>query len=287
MLQELIDHARLEYPNEACGIVVGSAVAAEGGRAVRFVPTRNAAASPYRYEIDPQALLRLTMETDDRDEVFWGIVHSHVRTAGPPLADGHRARVLPRGPLHPRVARRRRPRCRRRPGVARAERSRLADRRLARARGGDPGHRMTVHADRRVHAPRARAARPRASSRWWRRRCSAGTRPCSTLIVGAAAHRAAGARRRRDSSAPSCCSAPPSAGLKAASVAAERGDLASMIRGVRLAFLAVAAGAVAAGWLLGHALPFVVALIIAGIDVVETSFLLLVVRRTRDPAADR
>ena len=84
MLQELIDHARLEYPNEACGIIVGSAVAAEGGLAVRFVPTRNAAASPYRYEIDPQALLRLTVETDDRDEVFWGIVHSHVRTAPRP-----------------------------------------------------------------------------------------------------------------------------------------------------------------------------------------------------------
>ena len=84
MLQELIDHARLEYPNEACGIVVGTAVAAEGGRAVRFVPTRNAVASPYRYEIDPQALLRLTMETDDREEVFWGIVHSHVRTAARP-----------------------------------------------------------------------------------------------------------------------------------------------------------------------------------------------------------
>lgn len=68
---------------------------------------------------------------------------------------------------------------------------------------------------------------------------------------------------------------------------AGRGDLPSMIRGVRLAFLAVAAGALAAGWLLGHALPFVVALIIAGIDVVETSFLLLVVRRSRDPAPER
>jgi proteasome lid subunit RPN8/RPN11 len=84
MVQELIDHARLEYPNEACGIIVGSAVAAEGGRALRFVPTRNAAASPYRYEIDAQALLRLTIETDERDEVFWAIVHSHVRTAARP-----------------------------------------------------------------------------------------------------------------------------------------------------------------------------------------------------------
>ena len=59
-----------------------------------------------------------------------------------------------------------------------------------------------------------------------------------------------------------------------------RGNLPSMVRGIRLAVLAVAALAAAAGWLLAHPLPFVVALLIAGIDVVETSFLLLVVRRS-------
>jgi len=51
-----------------------------------------------------------------------------------------------------------------------------------------------------------------------------------------------------------------------------------MVRGVRLAFLAVAAFAAAAGWVIGHPLPIVVALVIAGVDVVETSFLLLVVQ---------
>jgi len=45
---------------------------------------------------------------------------------------------------------------------------------------------------------------------------------------------------------------------------------------VRLAFLAVAAFAAAIGWAIGSALPIVAALIIAGVDVVETSFLLLV-----------
>lgn len=58
-------------------------------------------------------------------------------------------------------------------------------------------------------------------------------------------------------------------------------DVPGLIRGVRLAFLAVAALAAAAGWALGHPLPLVVAAIIAGIDVVETSFLLLVVGRGR------
>jgi hypothetical protein len=54
-------------------------------------------------------------------------------------------------------------------------------------------------------------------------------------------------------------------------------EIGSMIRGVRLVFLAVAALAAASGWLLGHPLPLVVALVIAGVDVLETSFLLIVV----------
>ena len=54
-------------------------------------------------------------------------------------------------------------------------------------------------------------------------------------------------------------------------------DIATMIRGVRLVFLAVAALAAASGWLLGHPLPLVVALVIAGVDILETSFLLIVV----------
>ena len=49
-----------------------------------------------------------------------------------------------------------------------------------------------------------------------------------------------------------------------------------MVRGVRLIFLAVAAFAAGSAFLLGHPLPLVVALVIAGVDVVETSFLLLV-----------
>jgi hypothetical protein len=54
-------------------------------------------------------------------------------------------------------------------------------------------------------------------------------------------------------------------------------DLPGMIRGVRLVFLAVAAFAAAAGWLIAHPLPLIVAVVIAAIDVIETSFLLLVV----------
>ncbi|MBA2300558.1 MAG: hypothetical protein H0W22_07270 [Chloroflexi bacterium] len=56
-------------------------------------------------------------------------------------------------------------------------------------------------------------------------------------------------------------------------------DVPGLIRAVRLAFLAVAALAAAAGWAIGHPLPLVVAAVIAGIDVIETSFLLLIVGR--------
>jgi proteasome lid subunit RPN8/RPN11 len=84
IVQAIIDHARTEAPNEACGLILGTAPAADGGDAVRFEPTRNAAASPYRYEIDSKDLLRLTLTADDADEVFWGIVHSHTHTPARP-----------------------------------------------------------------------------------------------------------------------------------------------------------------------------------------------------------
>jgi proteasome lid subunit RPN8/RPN11 len=80
----IVAHAREAVPNEACGIIVGDRPAGEGGGATRWVPLRNALASPYRYAIDPDDLLRLTVETDDADEVFWAIVHSHVSSPARP-----------------------------------------------------------------------------------------------------------------------------------------------------------------------------------------------------------
>jgi proteasome lid subunit RPN8/RPN11 len=84
--EAMVAQARTEYPNESCGLIIGDAEAANDGRPLRYVPTRNKAASPYRYEIDPSDLLRLTIETDDADEVFWGIVHSHTHTPAVPSA---------------------------------------------------------------------------------------------------------------------------------------------------------------------------------------------------------
>ena len=84
LIEAIVEHARAGDPNEACGLVIGDRPAAEGGVALRFEPTGNKAASPYRYEIDPEDLLRLTIATDDADEAFWAIVHSHVRSPAYP-----------------------------------------------------------------------------------------------------------------------------------------------------------------------------------------------------------
>jgi proteasome lid subunit RPN8/RPN11 len=76
--------ARAVAPLEMCGLVVGSDVPAAGGRPLRWVPTRNAAASPYVYEVDPADLVRVSLEIDARDEALWAIVHSHVASPGRP-----------------------------------------------------------------------------------------------------------------------------------------------------------------------------------------------------------
>jgi proteasome lid subunit RPN8/RPN11 len=43
----LVEHAEAEQPNEACGLI-----ALRDGVAERYIPGRNAAASPYRFELD-------------------------------------------------------------------------------------------------------------------------------------------------------------------------------------------------------------------------------------------
>ncbi len=80
--------ARAEAPLEACGLIPGSAPTAEGGVALRYVACRNVAASPVRYTVHPEDLLRVAVDVDDAGEVIWGIVHSHVtRPAVPSSLD--------------------------------------------------------------------------------------------------------------------------------------------------------------------------------------------------------
>lgn len=54
-----------------------------------------------------------------------------------------------------------------------------------------------------------------------------------------------------------------------------------LIRAIRICFLAVAAFAASAGWFLGSPVPIVAGLIIGGVDVLETTFLLLMTAARR------
>ena len=71
-------------PNEACGLIAGTAAVADSGVATRWLPARNRAASPLRYELHPDDLVRAVLALDDAGESIWAIVHSHVRSPARP-----------------------------------------------------------------------------------------------------------------------------------------------------------------------------------------------------------
>ena len=71
-------------PNEACALIAGDGPPLSGGRPRRFIGLANAAASPYRYLLDPQEQLSVMLDLDDRGEEVWGIVHSHVASPAVP-----------------------------------------------------------------------------------------------------------------------------------------------------------------------------------------------------------
>lgn len=84
LMDEVVSWCLAGRPNEACGLLAGPVLAGEGGSPTRFLPLTNAAASPYRYLIDPQEQLRAVLAIDDADEEVWAIVHSHVTSPAVP-----------------------------------------------------------------------------------------------------------------------------------------------------------------------------------------------------------
>ena len=71
-VDEMVAHAQVEAPNECCGIIAG-----KDGRAVKLFRAKNAEASPYRYNVDPQDLFRIYRESDQNGWEFLAIYHSH------------------------------------------------------------------------------------------------------------------------------------------------------------------------------------------------------------------
>ena len=90
--EALMRHARAELPNEACGLLSGSLADA---LASLFHPARNAEASPLRYNVDPDDLVRITFAIEDAGQDLVAIFHSHTRSPGVPSATDRRAAQYP------------------------------------------------------------------------------------------------------------------------------------------------------------------------------------------------
>ena len=88
----MLDHARAELPNEACGLVSGTL---ETGLAIAYHPARNTEHSPLRYNVDPDDLLRITLEIEAAGGDLVGIFHSHTHTAAVPSATDLRVAMYP------------------------------------------------------------------------------------------------------------------------------------------------------------------------------------------------
>jgi proteasome lid subunit RPN8/RPN11 len=71
----LVEHARSEAPNEACGVVV-----LHDGHAERYEPGRNRAGSPYRFELDVDPEIWFLEDEGYELAVF----HSHVSAPARP-----------------------------------------------------------------------------------------------------------------------------------------------------------------------------------------------------------
>ncbi len=89
-VDEMIAHAREEAPNECCGIIAG-----QDGRAVKLFRAKNAEASPYRYNVDPQDLFRIYRECEANGWDFLAIYHSHTFTEAYPSATDVRLAFWP------------------------------------------------------------------------------------------------------------------------------------------------------------------------------------------------
>lgn len=101
LVDEMIAHAREDLPNEACGQLNGL-----DGQAVSAHRVKNVEASPYRYSMDPLAMLKLENARDESGESLFSIYHSHVASEAYPSPTDVRQAFFPPGaverdPMYP------------------------------------------------------------------------------------------------------------------------------------------------------------------------------------------
>ncbi len=72
-IEQIIEHAKAEKPNEACGLIAGT-----GGRAIKLYRGTNIDENKrVRYSMDPKEILKVSREIDDNDWELLAIYHSH------------------------------------------------------------------------------------------------------------------------------------------------------------------------------------------------------------------
>lgn len=79
LIDEMVAHAREDLPNECCGMVGGV-----GGEARVVIPVANSAASPLRFEMDPQGQYNALKAIEDDGVELLAIYHSHTKSAAYP-----------------------------------------------------------------------------------------------------------------------------------------------------------------------------------------------------------
>jgi proteasome lid subunit RPN8/RPN11 len=76
---EMIEHSRLENPNECCGILAGT-----GGKVTKLYRIQNSTPSPYRYVMDPNEQLKAMKDADERSLDLMAFYHSHTHSPAYP-----------------------------------------------------------------------------------------------------------------------------------------------------------------------------------------------------------
>ncbi len=92
LIDEMVEHARRDLPNECCGLVGGI-----DGTATTVYPIRNEFESPLRYKLDSRDQLRVQeKEMRGAGEEVVGIYHSHTKSAAyPSQTDVNEAVIWP------------------------------------------------------------------------------------------------------------------------------------------------------------------------------------------------
>jgi proteasome lid subunit RPN8/RPN11 len=79
LIDEMVAHAREDLPNECCGMIGG-----RDGEATEVIRVANAAATPLRYEMDPQGQYDALKRIEDGGGELLAIYHSHTKSAAYP-----------------------------------------------------------------------------------------------------------------------------------------------------------------------------------------------------------